>query len=132
RFDLFGYAGIVCKAALLVIREQRIRALRQRIHDHFRPRRIRARGNMFARIRTVAGVFLAHDRLQPPAGRCLLTWATRSFSLTGFTSTSLAPWRMPHMRSVSMLLVVTISTGIALVSGSLVRLRVAWKPFMPG
>src|SRR6185437_6278113 len=69
---------------------------------------------------------------QPPAGRCLLTWATRSFSLTGFTSTSFAPWRMPHMRSVSMLLVVTINTGIALVSGSLVRLRVAWKPFMPG
>src|SRR5690348_1273934 len=39
---------------------------------------------------------------------------------------------MPHMRSVSMFLVVTITTGIALVWGSLVRLRVAWNPFIPG
>src|SRR6185437_10302813 len=131
RLDLFGHAGIMLEAAALVIGQQRVRARWQCLHGHFRCR-FGAHGGVFARIRAVAGVLLVHGCLQPPAGRCLLTWATRSFSLTGFTSTSLAPWRMPHMRSVSMLLVVTISTGIALVSGSLVRLRVAWNPFMPG
>src|SRR5690606_21717369 len=39
---------------------------------------------------------------------------------------------MPQARSVSMLLVLTISTGILLVASSRVSARVAWKPLMPG
>src|SRR5690606_17495724 len=38
---------------------------------------------------------------------------------------------MPQARSVSMLLVLTIRTGILLVAWSRVRARVAWKPLMP-
>src|SRR5687768_5577445 len=39
---------------------------------------------------------------------------------------------MPQARSVSMPLVLTISTGIDLVTSSRDSARVAWKPFMPG
>jgi hypothetical protein len=39
---------------------------------------------------------------------------------------------MPQTRSVSIPLVLTMMTGIALVSESLLSARVAWKPFMPG
>ena len=43
-----------------------------------------------------------------------------------------APWRRPQARSVSMFFVLTIRTGMALVSASRDSARVAWKPFMPG
>src|SRR5690554_3053840 len=39
---------------------------------------------------------------------------------------------MPQARSVSMPLVLTMTTGMWLVSGSRDSARVAWKPFMPG
>src|SRR5688572_4500377 len=39
---------------------------------------------------------------------------------------------MPQALSTSMSLVLTISTGMALVAASFDSARVAWKPFMPG
>src|SRR5699024_5720516 len=56
----------------------------------------------------------------------------KSFSLIGLVMKSRAPWRMPHTRSVSIDLVVMMRIGTSLVFGSRLKVRVAWKPFMPG